>query len=450
MTDIHDVVVLGGGPAGLAAAIALAGRGHRVVVLERGRLERPRVGETFGPEIEPLLATLGVGEAFRAEACVPFRGVRSAWGSAEIATRSSIVHPLGEGFHVDRARFDAMLASAAALNGAVLREETGAPTIEEAAGGFRVLSREGDEYRCRFLVDASGRGAPAGAIGSSVRRWVACDRAIAIVVRMKPPAGRDVEPELFLESAEEGWWYVAPQPGQTLLFVLLTDPDLWTTTHRMDPLGRFRQALARTNHVQALAEGCTVDEAPRMVRADTGMLLPGRGARWCAVGDALVAGDPLAGDGVTRGLRSAIEAAADIDRALSTGAEALSAPATDPAVFLAGHQDRRGRYYSMERRFSEALFWKRRQAVDWQTEVISLDPRTMLRWDGREPDAHVIAPVESLVPPKAIASLLDLLRSPRPAHEALAALRASAPLGDRRLLVGLEGLVALGILVPTG
>ncbi|MDI1430904.1 NAD(P)/FAD-dependent oxidoreductase [Polyangium sorediatum] len=447
---MHDVVVLGGGPAGLAAAIALGARGRSVVVLERGRLGRPRVGETFGPEIEPLLATLGVLQAFRAEACVPFRGVRSAWGSAEITARSSIVDPLGEGFHVDRARFDAMLAGAAARNGVVLREETGVPTIEEAAGGFRVLSREGDEFSCRFLVDASGRGAPAGAVGSSARRWVACDRAIAIVGRMKVPAGRGVEPELLLETTEAGWWYVAPQPGQTLLFVLLTDADLGATTPRAEPIERFLQALERTHHVRALAEGCILEEPPRVVRADTGMLLPGRGARWCAVGDALVAGDPLAGDGVSRGFRSAIEAAADIDRALAEGAEVLPAPATDPAVFLAGHLDRRARYYSVETRFSEALFWKRRQAIDWQTEAITLDPRAMLQWDGREPDPHVMAPVESLLPPKALASVLDFLRSPRPAHEALAALQAAAPLGDRRLLVGLEGLVDLGILVPTG
>ena len=445
MTNRLDVVVLGGGPAGLAAAITLAARGRSVAVLERGRLGRPRVGETFGPEIEPLLGALGVWEVFQAEACVPFRGVRSAWGSEELAARSSIVHPLGEGFHVDRARFDAMLASAAAGHGAVLREEMGVPTIEEVAGGYRVLAREDVEVQCKFLVDASGRGAPAGAVGSSVRRWVACDRAVALVARMTPPEGRDVEPELLIESAEEGWWYVAPQPGRKLLFVLVTDADMVATANRTDPLERFRSALERTKHVRALSEGCTIEEPPRVVRADAGMLLPGRGERWCAVGDALVAGDPLAGDGVVRGFRTAIEAATDIDRALAEGASVLPAAATDAAAFLATHLDRRGRYYSMEPRFSEGLFWMRRQAIDWQAEPITLDPQATLQWDGREPEVGVIAPVEALLPPRVIHAVLDFLRTPRAAHEALAVLRTAAPLGDRRLLVGLEGLVALGI-----
>ena len=99
----------------------------------------------------------------------------------------------------------------------------------------------------------------------------------------------------------------------------------------------------------------------------------------------------------------------------------------------------------MEPRFSEGLFWKRRQAIDWQAEPITLDPQATLQWDGREPEVGVIAPVEALLPPRVIHAVLDFLRTPRAAHEALAVLRAAAPLGDRRLLVGLEGLVALGI-----
>ena len=50
-----DVVVVGGGPAGSAAAIGLARRGATVVVLERTRYEEQRVGETLRPG-DPLVA----------------------------------------------------------------------------------------------------------------------------------------------------------------------------------------------------------------------------------------------------------------------------------------------------------------------------------------------------------------------------------------------------------
>jgi hypothetical protein len=52
------------------------------------------------------------------------------------------------------------------------------------------------------------------------------------------------------------------------------------------------------------------------------------------------------------------------------------------------------------------------------------------------------------VPPRAIASALAVVRGPTPAHVVLAALREAAPLGDRRLLVGLQMLVAAGALAP--
>ena len=57
-----DVVVLGGGPAGTATAIALARFGRRVTILERSHYESTRIGETLPPEIKrPLIGagTLG-------------------------------------------------------------------------------------------------------------------------------------------------------------------------------------------------------------------------------------------------------------------------------------------------------------------------------------------------------------------------------------------------------
>ena len=43
----HDVVVIGGGPAGSTAATYLAMRGHKVLLLERESGPRHRVGESL-------------------------------------------------------------------------------------------------------------------------------------------------------------------------------------------------------------------------------------------------------------------------------------------------------------------------------------------------------------------------------------------------------------------
>ena len=69
--SILPVLVLGGGLAGLAAALDLAGRGHRVVVVERRRYPFHRVcGEYVSNEVLPYLRRLGADPAALAPAAI--------------------------------------------------------------------------------------------------------------------------------------------------------------------------------------------------------------------------------------------------------------------------------------------------------------------------------------------------------------------------------------------
>ncbi len=54
-----------------------------------------------------------------------------------------------------------------------------------------------------------------------------------------------------------------------------------------------------------------------------------------------------------------------------------SAPSIDKRILA--YLDRRQQYYRIERRWPDALFWKRRHAIDWQSAQIKLDPRILLR-----------------------------------------------------------------------
>src|SRR2546426_136299 len=61
----YDVLVIGGGPAGCAAAALLAEMGHRVLVLEREKFPRYHIGESLLPFTFYPLQRLGLIEKMR-------------------------------------------------------------------------------------------------------------------------------------------------------------------------------------------------------------------------------------------------------------------------------------------------------------------------------------------------------------------------------------------------
>jgi flavin-dependent dehydrogenase len=286
----------------------------------------------------------------------------------------------------------------------------------------RVVPARGAIIEARIFVDASGRGAPAGrGIGS--RRWLACDRQVALIARFSMPQGRGGGNELLLEAAEEGFWYSVPQPDASLVVVLVTDADLVPAGGRSTLPRRYLASLARTTHTRARTCG-----------------LESRGVAWWAVGDAAMAIDPLAGNGVARALRSACDVAKAIHRALEGGkGDATS----DDEHRFAEYLDRRAEIYHREARWPDAPFWARRRCIAWENAAITLHPETRLRV-ANVPNARELAGVEAILPPRAIAAAFSALAEARPAHEAMARLREVAPLGDRRLLVGLQELLARG------
>ena len=441
---MFDVVVVGGGPAGSAVAGALGRRGRSVALLERTNFESFRAGETLDAETFPLLESLGAWDRVASVTSrqVPHRGVRSAWGSEELEDRPSIFHPLGEGRHVDRARFDEALAAWASSAGAIVRLNVGTCAVRTHGEFFRVEPARGEPIDARYFVDASGRGAPASArLGG--RRWLAVDRQVALVARMQTSS--DLGFDLWLEAARDGWWYSVPQADGAFVVALITDADLLASGGRRANATRFAEALARTKHTAArcaVAKWDALDSSLRIVRAESGVLMRERGDDWCAVGDAAMATDPLAGNGVARALRGAMEAVERIDARLRGETPATYGP--DPRKFFE-YLDRRADYYEIEARWPTAPFWMRRRPGAWREVPITLAPTAILERSAK-PTRATLAPVEALVPPRAIASMLASMEENAPAHVFLSRLRDAAPLGDRRLLVGLQLLVQTGVL----
>ena len=142
MSRDFSVIVAGGGPAGSAAAIVLAKSGRRVLLVDDSAPRAFRIGEALPPAAVPLLRDLGVLDRFLADKHLPCFGNVSSWGSEELAATDFLFNPHGHGWHLDRARFDAMLRSVAEESGAALM--SGARVTGAIASGRRDLDRVAD------------------------------------------------------------------------------------------------------------------------------------------------------------------------------------------------------------------------------------------------------------------------------------------------------------------
>jgi 2-polyprenyl-6-methoxyphenol hydroxylase-like FAD-dependent oxidoreductase len=101
-----DVAVIGGGPAGAAAAMTLAKLGLRTTLLESRVAPVWKIGETLAPESRQILLALGVWNQFEKGGHLPSVGNCSVWGSDDILFKDFIFNRHGCAFQLDRARFE--------------------------------------------------------------------------------------------------------------------------------------------------------------------------------------------------------------------------------------------------------------------------------------------------------------------------------------------------------
>lgn len=368
-----DVAVIGAGPAGAATARRLAQSGCRVLLIDRSAFDTPRVGESLAPSVQPLLAELGVWDRFIALDPLPSWGTRSVWGAEEPQAHSHLMSPYGCGWHVDRLRFDRMLADAAAAAGAALRTGTRLIECAERGLGTWVLTLSQNAHTCRatarVVVDATGRCARL-AQQLCAQRFV-FDRLVGVAT-LFGDIDTSREGYILVETTHDGWWYSAPVPRDRMMVMLMTDSDLCART-KLSALVRWRELLACAPATVARVAGTGL-WGPRIFSALSQRLRRGElNAPWIAVGDAALAVDPISGSGVVRALRSA-HSGAETALALIDGQTRHTIEAYEAGCDLecTTYLHERALYYGVEQRWQESPFWQRRADALAQVATSSL------------------------------------------------------------------------------
>jgi flavin-dependent dehydrogenase len=161
-----DVLIIGGGPAGLAAGIVFARQGLRTMVSEKRSLPADKAcGEGVMPTGLAYLERLGVKRHLRHGHYFPFKGIRYVspkGNSASAAFRE------GPGWGIPRLELSkALLQAASELDCLEIRTEVQALPIEVEGSGEHKRTRVKvgkDIVTARLLVGADG-------LNSTVRHW---------------------------------------------------------------------------------------------------------------------------------------------------------------------------------------------------------------------------------------------------------------------------------------
>ncbi|HEX4750833.1 MAG TPA: NAD(P)/FAD-dependent oxidoreductase [Bryobacteraceae bacterium] len=284
-----DVFVLGGGPAGLATAIAARRAGLTVMLADA---EQPPIDKACGEGLMPdsLRAAKRLGIEIPRDAGYEFQGIRFEGARHAAAAQ----FPYGRGLGLRRTVLQPLLADAAANVGVDLHWRTPVTGIEANRIRFGKKAIE-----ARWIIGADGS-------QSSVRRWAGIRFPNRRSSRFSYRRHYRIAP--WSEFMEIHWnkgcqFYVTPVSPAEICVVLMTR----TQNQRIDEaLPMFRALQRRLRLAEPISsERGAAAHTRRMARVTRGNV--------ALIGDASGTVDPITGEGLCLAFRQATSLASALE-----------------------------------------------------------------------------------------------------------------------------------------
>jgi flavin-dependent dehydrogenase len=375
-----DVLVVGAGPAGSAAAALLARAGCDVVAVDRAAFPRDKAcSEYMSPEAVRVLDRLGALPELERSGARPLHGTAvTAPRGAHLHGRFALAghHPYrATGISVSRRILDHALVHSAQAAGVRLLERHAVEELIYDGGAIAgALLRDGygrrRVLRARLTIGADGlRSVVARRMGARRHGWL---RRVAFVAHLDGVAAMGDSAEMFVA----GHGYVGLNPigaGRTNVALVVPAGAVQQARGRaeaffLERLARFPEVAHRIERGvltrEVLATGPFAAWSGRVV-ADGGAL----------VGDAADFFDPFTGEGIFSALRGA-ELLAD------EAVTALGSPGTVTAHRLAGYRRARRRAFAGK--------WAVERLIGYGMLFPRLFDRAVARLGRRGTMAHIL------------------------------------------------------------
>ncbi len=318
----YDVIVVGGGPAGSTAAALTAAGGRKVLLLDREKFPRFRLGESLMPATYWTLERLGVLDRmkcsdFPRKHSVQFFG-KSGKGSAPYYFSKVEATESAQTWQVKRLDFDHMLLQNAAAKGAEVFEEARVHEIlfdGDRARGIRAEFKDGDkrDISAKVVVDATGQSALL-AKRLKLQRTDPNLRHCAFFTRFEGARrgeGIDEGATLIMHTENErSWFWYIPQPDDFVSVGVVGSLDYLVKGRSNDPAVVFDEEVALCKPLQERIAGATPEHNVRVLKDFSYASRQIAGHGWVLAGDAFGFIDPIYSSGVFLALKGG-EMAAD-------------------------------------------------------------------------------------------------------------------------------------------